>query len=561
MVKIQTFSIGRTLEGKPVTLDIPQLIDSRLLVQANSGGGKSWLLRLIAERVADKVPIVILDPEGEFGTLREKLDIALVGQGGEIATDVRSAGLLARKVAEMRFSAVIDLYDLKLPDRRKYVRLFLESLMSIPRSLWHPMLVILDEAHIFAPEKSHGEAESTNAVIALMSQGRKRGIAGLLATQRLSKLNKDACETNIVFIGRTWLDTDQDRAGKILGLRGQDRQMLRDLPPGQFYGFGPALNTPGVTCINVDTVITTHPKPGERHTLEVPQSSAAIRDIVAQIGDLPKQAEEETRTLADAQRKIAELERLLRARPVQLEQKVETRIERIEVPMLGDGDARDLLEAAREASRIGDKLASISAGIRKSVDDAARIKTTPVRAIATVVPPRARMPSSAKPTTPDAVQATLRSGERKMLQVLASRYPVKYTRSQLGTLAGFTPSGGTFGNYFGTLKRLGFITENGRDVEITQAGLDYLGADIPPQPETTAELLAMWKAVLREGERKMLDQLVEIYPEAMTRQDLGERTGFTHTGGTFGNYLGSLRRNRLIEVDGDQVRASATLFA
>jgi hypothetical protein len=26
------------------------LVDTRLLIQANSGGGKSWLLRLIAER-------------------------------------------------------------------------------------------------------------------------------------------------------------------------------------------------------------------------------------------------------------------------------------------------------------------------------------------------------------------------------------------------------------------------------------------------------------------------------------------------------------------------------
>jgi hypothetical protein len=37
-----------------------------------------------------------------------------------------------------------------------------------------------------------GEAESTEAVISLMSQGRKRGYTGIIATQRLSKLHKDA---------------------------------------------------------------------------------------------------------------------------------------------------------------------------------------------------------------------------------------------------------------------------------------------------------------------------------------------------------------------------------
>jgi hypothetical protein len=40
-----------------------------------------------------------------------------------------------------------------------------------------------------------------------------------------------------------------------------------------------------------------------------------------------------------------------------------------------------------------------------------------------------------------------------MLETLARRYPLRVTRAQLGTLAGFTPSGGTFATYFGTLKR------------------------------------------------------------------------------------------------------------
>ena len=37
-------SLG-TVEGKPLPLDVDRLVVSRLLVQANSGGGKSWALR------------------------------------------------------------------------------------------------------------------------------------------------------------------------------------------------------------------------------------------------------------------------------------------------------------------------------------------------------------------------------------------------------------------------------------------------------------------------------------------------------------------------------------
>jgi hypothetical protein len=148
-----------------------------------------------------------------------------------------------------------------------------------------------------------------------------------------------------------------------------------------------------------------------------------------------------------------------------------------------------------------------------------------------------------------------------MLQTLVQRFSTKLTRSQLGTLAGFTPSGGTFGTYFGTLKRHGLLTEGANgDVEITDAGLEYLGSDIPPRPQTTEELLAMWQRALRRGEWHMLEALVSVYPNALVRDELGERTGYTASGGTFGTYLGTLRRNGLAEVEGNQVRASATLF-
>ena len=42
--------------------------------------------------------------------------------------------------------------------------------------------------------------------------------------------------------------------------------------------------------------------------------------------------------------------------------------------------------------------------------------------------------------------------------------------------------------------------------------------------------------------------------------ELAERTGYEVSCGTFGTYLGVLRRNGLIETQDDRVRASETLF-
>jgi hypothetical protein len=55
--------IGQS-EGKQLKLDVDLLITSRLLIQANSGGGKSWLLRRLAEQCWGKVQTIIIDPRG-----------------------------------------------------------------------------------------------------------------------------------------------------------------------------------------------------------------------------------------------------------------------------------------------------------------------------------------------------------------------------------------------------------------------------------------------------------------------------------------------------------------
>src|SRR3984885_14557039 len=303
--------IGQIVGGKKLELDLPTLVDTRLLIQANSGGGKSWLLRLIAERAG--IQTIVLDNEGEFASLREAVDVLLVGAGGELTADPRHAALLARRLLEYKVSAVVDLYELQLPERRRFVKLFLESLIHLPRDLWRPTLVILDEAHIYCPERGSGDAESTEAVISLMSQGRKRGFAGIIATQRLSKLHKDAAaEANNVINGRTWLDADQVRAGDALGLSKADRLKLRDVGQGEFHAFGPAFGQPGIVHFRSDQVRTTHPRPGQRHLLTAPAPSRAIRGVLAKFADLPQEAEDEIRSLDEARRRIAELERQIK---------------------------------------------------------------------------------------------------------------------------------------------------------------------------------------------------------------------------------------------------------
>jgi len=305
--------IGKNIETKEnVKIDLTNLIISRLLIQANAGGGKSWLIRKILEESHGKVQQIVIDLEGEFSTLREdnKYDYLICGRGGDIPVNIKTANLLARKILELNVSSIIDISELKKHERILFVQRFLDSLMEVPRKLWHPCLVVIDEAHQFCPQTS--KSDSASSVIDLMTRGRKRGFCGILATQRISKLHKDACaETNNRLIGRTGLDIDRKRASEELGFTSkEDERSLRLLEPGEFYAFGSSISKE-IIKMKVGEVKTSHPEPGKT-LLEPSKTPENIKKILKDVIDLPKEAEEEVKTKQDMQKKISELKRDIR---------------------------------------------------------------------------------------------------------------------------------------------------------------------------------------------------------------------------------------------------------
>jgi hypothetical protein len=77
----------------------------------------------------------------------------------------------------------------------------------------------------------------------LMCRGRKRGLAGVIATQRLAKLAKNvAAEASNFLMGRTFLDIDMARAADLLGMERRQAEQIRDLERGHFLALGPAIS-------------------------------------------------------------------------------------------------------------------------------------------------------------------------------------------------------------------------------------------------------------------------------------------------------------------------------
>ena len=236
--------IGLTGAQSPGLIDLEELLATRLLVQGNSGSGKSHLLRRLLEQSAGLVQQVVIDPEGDFVTLAERFGHVVVDAAQ--STDAELSAI-ATRARQHRVSVILNLEGVEVDAQLKCAALFLNGLFEVDRDYWFPMLVVVDEAQLFAPAASadasdDARRQSLAAMTNLMCRGRKRGLAGVIATQRLAKLAKNvAAEASNFLMGRTFLDIDMARAADLLGMEKRQAEMFRDLQRGSFVGLGPAI--------------------------------------------------------------------------------------------------------------------------------------------------------------------------------------------------------------------------------------------------------------------------------------------------------------------------------
>jgi uncharacterized protein DUF87 len=237
--------MGHTTAGATAALDLEELLATRLLVQGNSGSGKSHLLRRLLEQSAPWVQQTIIDPEGDFVALADRFGHLLIDAEEHTERGLQAAGERARI---HRVSTVLNLEGLDAENQMRRAAAFLGGLFEVARDHWYPMLVVVDEAQLFAPAVA-GEVSdearklSLGAMTNLMCRGRKRGLAGVIATQRLAKLAKNvAAEASNFLMGRTFLDIDMARAADLLGMERRQAEAFRDLERGQFMALGPALS-------------------------------------------------------------------------------------------------------------------------------------------------------------------------------------------------------------------------------------------------------------------------------------------------------------------------------
>jgi hypothetical protein len=556
-------------------LDLPtEAVTQTFAILAKRGAGKTYTANVMAEEMLKaNLHVVIVDPIGVWWGLRASADgkseglpiIIAGGDHADIPLDATNGELLAELIVRHRLSMVIDLSLLRKNEQNKFMVAFAETLYRINRNALH---LILDEADAFAPQRPFGdEARMLGAIEDIVRRGRARGLGVTMITQRPSVLNKNVLTQIEVLIAlRLTAPLDQKAIDEWVRTHAEENQRgifmksLPSLPIGTAWFWSPGwLDLFKKIKVRTRETFDSSSTPKVGQLVERPKlASVDLEAIKEQLAATIDQAAADDPVAL--KRKVAELQAQLRDQKPQIEVR-----EVLPVGFLDDlNEAIDsAIDLGLSLKRIRDKYAG----------------TSELNKIFGPTPPVTGKGiydhtfNDAKPTKPAPIilpadqdiqiiegDTTMPSGERRLIDVLTANYPLQFTRAQLATLAKFKATGGTYGTYFSDLKRRGFLEVINGLVVVTPAGMAYMGRSMRQDYKRPDEIRQMWREVLSGGPLRIYDMITGIYPRAISKDNLAAATNFTPTGGTFGTYLSTLKRNGLITVKDNKVKAHDALF-
>jgi len=205
------------LTGQVIPVEASALLGgNNTVIMADPRKGKSYTAAKTCEELCrNGVPFVIIDPEGEYYSLRERFIVFVVGVGKEENCDVsvgsEHAEALARQFLESRIPLIIDLSgtDVDEEETHGFLAEFMDHLIRQEATLRIPCLVVIDEADEYIPERGHKTRGQDYAQFSkLVKKGGKRGIGTIIISHRPTWVAKDLlakCQ-NWILMSQTYKD-------------------------------------------------------------------------------------------------------------------------------------------------------------------------------------------------------------------------------------------------------------------------------------------------------------------------------------------------------------------
>jgi DNA segregation ATPase FtsK/SpoIIIE-like protein len=479
---------------------------------------------------------------------------------------------------------VLDLSLFRKGEQVRFMTDFAERLYHRNRQ---PLQVVLDEADAFAPQRpQHGQERMLGSIEDLVRRGRARGIGVTLVTQRAAVLNKDVLtQVEVLVALRTIAPQDREAIDawvKVHGTPEQREQLMSSLPSlpiGTAWFWSPGwLDL--FQMIKVRTRETfdssATPKAGAKVAEPKQMADVDLGKLREQIQSTIERAKENDPK--ELRKQIAELKKQVAAKSVPAPAAAPVKIERVEVPIITDKQIDRLNGTLDRFNKLADHHQALADAFKNSYvelraaflearQNAERKLLARPPAVAHPYDARgaqqvARVPARVGPrATSPAEGVTV--PQLRILDALAwleSVGVMQAQKSQLALLAEASPTSSGYSNNLGALRTGGLINYPAPGaVALSEAGRQC--SNQPETPPTTATLQAAVLARLPRPKARILEVLINAYPESIDKAELATAAGASATSSGYSNNLGSLRSLGLIEYpQPGQVVAQSILF-
>jgi len=587
--------IGTTEAGKLFTLPA-DAVTQTFGILARKGAGKTNTGVVMAEEMLDrKNPIVVLDPLGCWHGLRSDASgtkpgypiLIMGGEHGDVPLTPESGAVVADFLVKDRVPTILDVSMFGENQMRRFVGEFADRFYRTNRDAVH---WFVDEADEFAPQQASGGeiAKCLGAMQNIVRRGRARGIGVTLISQRSAVLSKSVLtQTECLIALQTTGPQDLKAIGEWIKYHAdaaECERILSTLPRfqrGEAWVYSPGW-LGGLQRVKVrarhtfDTSGT--PKAGETRRQAKTVAEINLDSLSASIRKTVEEAK--ANDPAALRRRIAELER---ARPVPVaavvDQKAVERAFNAGIESQGRpyrkmvaSTIATLKKARVSISRVETMIADAIALLGekslpkpnwidgKRLGETSNIVKIGVETVCgTPMGPVAMRPSATNRhrNTPQILPSGdivgVPKGERAILIAAASR-PSGVTRTSLTVMTGYKRS--TRDAYIQRLREKGHLAD-GERITATPEGIAALGDDFEPLP-TGAALWEWHKARLPEGERRVVQAAVDVYPDTIGRERISELTEYKRS--TRDAYIQRASMRELIEIVSGGVKASDELF-
>jgi Helicase HerA, central domain len=548
----------------------PEALQQHVIVLGKTRSGKSSKVRVLVEWLLEhKKRVVILSPKDDWWGLKSAADgksggypiVIFGGKHEDLPFNPRAGAQVAELIATGNRPCLITFARQKPADRTRFYNEFMEGLFKFHQG---ELYVVIDEVHNFAPK---GKVFSPDAGMmihwsnTLASEGQGQGLIMIAASQRPQKVHNDlltSCETLIACrvihkadrdANKDWIDgcADPEVGRQLLAdLASMDRSDAWCWSPE--IGFGPKR----ITWPMFDTFDSFKPSGAAAPAKLKGWADVDLDEVKVKLAKVVEEAQ--ANDPVELKKRIVELERQVKAAPAPAAGASQDEL--IAAQNLGyqEGRSTGYKEGRVDIVEQLEVYYGSLESWRKGMPQPPVFKTAAAPPLRDIPPLRqlargtTKVPHSQTPTF------SLPPGEHATLTALI-QFPEGLARNQLTVLTQYKRS--SRDAYIQRLREKGLVETNGDTVKATEDGILAI-PDAAPLP-TGQDLQEHWLRQLPSGEAKVLQVLIEAYPNAVQREALSEATGFARS--SRDAYLQRMKAKQLwTEPSRGEVRASEDLF-